>query len=32
MKELSECFDLDEVKVFEPTLNDIFVEYTENAI
>jgi len=32
MKELSESFDLDEVKVFEPTLNDIFVEYTENAI
>lgn len=32
MKELSDAFDLDEVKVFEPTLNDIFVEYTENAI
>jgi len=32
MQELSDSFDLDEVKVFEPTLNDIFVEYTENAI
>lgn len=32
MQELSRCFDIDEMKVFEPTLNDIFVEYTENAI
>ena len=32
MQKLAEAFDLDEVKVFEPTLNDIFVEYTENAI
>lgn len=32
MQELASLFDLDEVKVFEPTLNDIFVEYTENAI
>ena len=32
MQALSASFDIDEVKVFEPTLNDIFVEYTENAI
>ena len=32
IQELSTLFDLDEVKVFEPTLNDIFVEYTENEI
>ena len=25
-------FDLDEVRVYEPTLNDIFVEYTEDAV
>lgn len=25
-------FDLDGIKVFEPSLNDIFVEYTEDAI
>lgn len=25
-------FDLDSVRVFEPSLNDIFVEYTEDAI
>lgn len=28
MKLLAETYDLDEVKVFEPSLNDIFVEYT----
>ena len=27
MKKLSESFDIDEVRVFEPSLNDIFVEY-----
>ncbi|MDF2632975.1 MAG: hypothetical protein K0Q85_1571, partial [Caproiciproducens sp.] len=25
-------FDLDGIRVFEPSLNDIFVEYTEDAI
>ena len=27
MKRLVENYDIDEVKVFEPSLNDIFVEY-----
>ncbi len=27
MKQLVEAYDIDEVKVFEPSLNDIFVEY-----
>ncbi len=27
MKQLTENYDIDEVKVFEPTLNDIFIEY-----
>ena len=27
MKRLVEGYDIDEVKVFEPSLNDIFVEY-----
>ena len=27
MKRLAENYDLDEIKVFEPSLNDIFVEY-----
>ena len=31
MRELTENFDLDEIKVFEPSLNDIFVEYTSNG-
>lgn len=30
MKKLVEKFDVDEVKVLEPTLNDIFVEYAGN--
>lgn len=30
MKYIVNNFDIDEVKVFEPTLNDIFVEYTED--
>jgi ABC-2 type transport system ATP-binding protein len=29
MARLTTQYDVDEVKVFEPTLNDIFVEYTE---
>ena len=27
MKHLAEKYDIDEIKVFEPSLNDIFVEY-----
>lgn len=27
MKELTDKYDIDEIKVFEPSLNDIFVEY-----
>lgn len=27
MKQLADCYDIDEIKVFEPSLNDIFVEY-----
>jgi ABC-2 type transport system ATP-binding protein len=29
MKLLTQTYDLDEIKVFEPSLNDIFVEYTK---
>ncbi len=32
MKSLTESYDIDGVKVFEPSLNDIFVEYAENQI
>jgi ABC-2 type transport system ATP-binding protein len=32
MKRLTEDYDIDEIKVFEPSLNDIFVEYTEKQI
>ena len=32
MKLLVEKYDVDEVKVYEPSLNDIFVEYAGNAI
>ena len=32
MRELTETYDVDELKVFEPSLNDIFVEYTEKQI
>ncbi len=32
MKKLIEHYDIDEVKVFEPSLNDIFVEYTHKEI
>ena len=32
MMDIVEHFDVDEVKVFEPSLNDIFIEYTEDRI
>ncbi len=32
MKKLTEGYDIDEICVFEPSLNDIFVEYTEKQI
>ena len=32
MTRLVENYDIDEVKVFEPSLNDIFVEYTGDAV
>ena len=32
MAELLECCDVDEIKVYEPSLNDIFVEYAEKEI
>lgn len=32
MNQLVENYDIDEVKVFEPSLNDIFVEYAEGQI
>lgn len=31
MKEIIENFDVDTIKVFEPSLNDIFVEHTNNG-
>ncbi len=31
MLKISEKYDIDGIKVFEPTLNDIFVEYTDKA-
>lgn len=31
MKRLSENYDIDKISVFEPSLNDIFVEYTEKC-
>lgn len=30
IKQLAENYDIDEIKVFEPTLNDIFVEYASD--
>lgn len=30
MKVLTETYNVDEIKVFEPSLNDIFVEYAGN--
>ena len=32
MSRLVENYDIDEVKVFEPSLNDIFVEYAGDAV
>ncbi len=32
MKRLIEAYDIDEIKVFEPSLNDIFVEYAGEQI
>ena len=32
MKRLVEGYDIDEVKVFEPSLNDIFVEYAGEQV
>lgn len=32
MKSLLDSFDIDEIKVFEPSLNDIFVEYAGDGI
>ena len=32
MKKLTEIYDIDEIKVYEPTLKDIFVEDTEKQI
>ena len=31
MQKLTSQFDFDEIKVFEPSLNDIFVEYAGDA-
>lgn len=31
MREITDNFDIDEIKVFEPSLNDIFVLYTSNG-
>ena len=32
MRRLSEGYDVDEIRVYEPSLNDIFVEYTEKCV
>ncbi len=32
MKKLTECYDIDEIKVYEPSLNDIFVEYAKEQV
>ncbi len=32
MKKLVEAYDIDEIRVFEPSLNDIFVEYAETQV
>ena len=32
MKLLAETYDIDEMKVFEPSLNDIFVDYAEKEV
>ena len=31
MRELTDNFDIDEIKVYEPSLNDIFVQYTSKG-
>ena len=31
MSQLTKGYDIDEIRVYEPSLNDIFVEYTGNA-
>ena len=30
MRQLSECYDIDSIRVYEPSLNDIFVEYADD--
>lgn len=30
MKNITDKYDVDEIKVYEPALNDIFVEYTSD--
>ena len=32
MKKLIDCYDIDEIKVYEPSLNDVFVEYAGDRI
>ena len=32
MKRLVKTYDIDEVKVFEPSLNDIFIEYAGEQV
>jgi ABC-2 type transport system ATP-binding protein len=32
MKKLVQSYDIDEISVFEPSLNDIFVEYAGDQI
>lgn len=32
MKRLTEAYDIDEIKVFEPSLNDIFVEHAGDHV
>ena len=31
MQSLAERYDIDEIRVYEPSLNDIFVEYAGNS-
>ena len=31
MKHITDSYDIDEIRVFEPSLNDIFVEYASEA-
>ena len=31
MKQLTDTYDIDEIRVFEPSLNDIFVEYASDT-